>query len=626
MGVIPQRLLLGLETVDLGPGLLPGGRQAHQVREAAQAVVERHELPFAQVLDGRLLGLFVEMGRLVPVELGLEGLQPQPAGLPPQHGLHRGQADHGAAGGEHAVGGDGPLLAQQLVLGLYPQDIAGALLEVGGGVGVVADGHLRQAAGAGRAPPLGGLEGVDHPAAVDGEPFALPPIEADGLAHLARVHQQGLAVAAQEGLQGIAPGLVRQVHPVAEGHGGDAVVREQGDEAQGGGLEVALPLLQTGDTLAQGFEGPGHFAFLAHQLFKAAQHPLHRRRDLRGDAVHRPHDLARGLGPGRGQQAFVPAQQGRQALQGLDQGGVLEPLGVVEQAMHGPQAQPGLLDALVGLVEGLARRSHLGLEALPLLLQVGGGQTAVGLGQGGVGALPLLFKVRDPGTEFGDLGGESLQGLAQRLLLRLQGIEGRLLLDPAPAQTQPVGLLGALVAAIDEGQGLLALAGLAGAGLDVPVVVQGLLQGAHLDGPFLKDVAAHEVRDIANGGEGDGVAEGAQEMGRVQGAPGIGEQEAEVALVLAHQGVDPEGLAEAHPQLLPQPLPGLGDGARGGPVHQVRQDQIQAGGDETPVDHLLWLVQPGVQRQADAGGIPRLVVAEHQGQVADGLVPGAELL
>ena len=74
------------------------------------------------------------------------------------------------------------------------------------------------------------------------------------------------------------------------------------------GSQVALPLLQTGDAFAQGLEGPGHFALLAHQLFKAPEHPFHRRRDLRGDAVHRPHDLARGLGPGRGQQALIAAQ------------------------------------------------------------------------------------------------------------------------------------------------------------------------------------------------------------------------------------------------------------------------------------------------------------------------------
>ncbi len=175
-------------------------------------------------------------------------------------------------------------------------------------MGVVADGHFRQAAGAGLAPPLGGLEGVDHPAAVDGEPFALVAIEADGLSHLGWVHQQGLAMAAQNGLQGLAPLLVRQVHPVAEGHGGDAVIREQGDEAPGGGLEVALPLLQAGDAFAQGFEGPGYFAFLADQLVVARRQPVHRRRDPRGEAVHGGHDGGRGLGPGRGQQALVPVQ------------------------------------------------------------------------------------------------------------------------------------------------------------------------------------------------------------------------------------------------------------------------------------------------------------------------------
>ncbi len=294
--------------------------------------------------------------------------------------------------------------------------------------------------------------------------------------------------------------------------------------------------------------------------------------------------------------------------------------------MHGPQTEPRLFDALVCLIQGLARRPHLGMEAFALLFQVGGGQAAVGLGQGGVSEPPVLVQVFEARTELVDLGGETLQGLAQGLLLRLQGIEGRLLLDPAPGQTQPVGPLGALVAAVDEDQGLLALAGLAGAGLDVPVVVQGLLQGAHLDGPLLQDVAAHEVRNIANGGKGDGVAEGAQEMGRVQGAPGIGEQEAEVALVFAHQGMDPEGLADTHAQLFPQSLPGFGAGAGGGPVHQVRQHQIQARGDEAPVDDLLGLVQPGVEGQADAGGVTPLVVAEHQGQVADGLVPGAEFL
>jgi hypothetical protein len=41
----------------------------------------------------------------------------------------------------------------------------------------------------------------------------------------------------------------------------------------------------------------------------------------------------------------------------------------------------------------LRARPHLGLEALALLFQVGGGQAAVGLGQGGVGVSPLLVQV-----------------------------------------------------------------------------------------------------------------------------------------------------------------------------------------------------------------------------------------
>ena len=453
---------------------------------------------------------------------------------------------------------------------------------------------------------------------------ALAPIETDGLAHLLRVHQQGLAVAAKEGLQGRAPGLIRHVHPVAERHGGDAVFAEEGDEAQRGRPQVAFAPFQAVDAGAQFLEGQVHLPFLDHPLVVALPQPLQRRRQPRPQPVEGGHDRGGVLGPDRRQQALVPAQQGRQGLQGLDQGGVVEVLRLVKQAVDGAQGQAGLVDGLVDLVQGLARHLLLGLEALPTLLPLGGSQAAVGLGEGEVSRVPLPVQVLDVALEPAKVAGHTLQRLALGFQFDLPGIEGRLLLHPAPGQAQALGLLGAPVALIEGDQGFLALTGLAGPGLDIPIVMQGLLQGADLDGALLQDVGAHEVRDVTDGGEGDGVAEGAEEVGRVEGSPFVVEDVAQFLVILADQGVDLEALAEALAQLFAQPFPRLGHRAQGAAVHQVRQHQVQAGGDEAPVDHLLGLFEAGMQGQAEADGLAAQVVAEDQGQVAQGLLPGAE--
>ena len=118
--VAEQGLRLGGQPGQFILGSLALRHQGHQVGKGPQAVVQGHELAFPQVLDDALVLLLAVVGLALLGELVLEHPQPQAPGLAPQHGLHRRQARHGAAGGEHAVGGDGALLPQQLVLAVHP--------------------------------------------------------------------------------------------------------------------------------------------------------------------------------------------------------------------------------------------------------------------------------------------------------------------------------------------------------------------------------------------------------------------------------------------------------------------------------------------------------------------------
>ena len=240
--------------------------------------------------------------------------------------------------------------------------------------------------------------------------------------------------------------------------------------------------------------------------------------------------------------------------------------------------------------------------------------------------MPTPVQVSGLPVQPGDLTLTLPDRLAQRLHLRLQGIEGGLLLHPAPGLGQALGLLGALVKLVDLAECVLALAGILGTGLDLAVVLQCLLERMNVNGSFLQDVSAHEVGNVADRGEGDGVAEGPEETLPIERAFAVVELMTELALILADLGVNPKGLADPLAHGLAQPLPGHRYRAIRGLVHEVCEGEVQPGRDEAPVDLFLALLQPGVHREPDADRAVVLGVAEDQDQVGDCLLAGAKLL